>query len=506
MIQRASFKEILKAASRRWVSNVLGSSARRGFVFVGLLLFAANASAQEWQSYQLTDFPPNGSVRQCGTVADSLGNLHHYFIAGLGNGIDPWYVPELYLRTDFYGHVLTDTVRVNGFNGDNCWPSYTSVVGDGANSWCLFSDQLSPENDTRGLYLTGRNIQGQEILPATLLGVPSGGGGPPSWDLAAVLRTSDSTLHVVGNGISYHYYRFTTSGQVLVWNQRIDGLVVGVDPQVHLGPDGAVWAAMRDGYSDAHTDILLVRFGEDTSQTVYRPFVGTPQMAHWYMWDYGIDAGYNFHFLLCSDTVGMAYFRLDSSLTLRESHVLGAQNYGFAKMRVDSAGNCVLVWDNAPGLKWAYRRADGTWIHSPTIIDANMEAASFSIVVMDSERFAFTAEAGPHGSLEQLYLYTYNFPPYNAVPQPRHSNPIVAISAYPNPFTSSLTLNLPQAAAKEVTLYDILGRIVFSQPVPTGARTLNLTPSALGSLPSGTYFLALRGNSATVPLQITHFK
>ena len=122
------------------------------------LLLAAclqHASAQEWQSYQLTNFTAYGDqVRQCGSVADTFGNLHHYLIGQLGqNGI---HQPLLYMRTDFYGHILTDTVCIDD-RMLHPVPYFTGVVGDGNRSWCVWSDRIPSDSTHWGLFMTGRD-------------------------------------------------------------------------------------------------------------------------------------------------------------------------------------------------------------------------------------------------------------------------------------------------------------------------------------------------------------
>ena len=160
------------------------------------LLLSAVAFGQEWQSYQLTDYPPPGQVRQCGSVMDTLGHVHHYFLALRGDDI--YDMRTYYMRTDIYGQVLTDTVRLDAFADPMCMPFFTSVVGDGADSWCVFSQWRGPEW-RRGLYLSGHGPTGNTIMPTTLLGYPGGGEGPPSLNLSAVYRPSDNTIHLVGN-------------------------------------------------------------------------------------------------------------------------------------------------------------------------------------------------------------------------------------------------------------------------------------------------------------------
>ena len=276
-------------------------------------------------------------------------------------------------------------------------PFFTSVVGDGANSWCVFSQQQGP-NWRRGLYLSGHGSDGNVIMPTTLLGYPGGGEGPPSWDLSAAYRASDQTIHLVGNALPFFYYRFKVTGpDSQIWHQPIDGVTLGVDPEIHLGPDGVPWAAMRNDLFPG-TEILLVRFGEDTSQTVYHPF--GQDVSLWYVHDFGIDANYDFHFMVSSDTVDLAYIRLDSSLQVQEADKrLDSSLVVTARCGPIRQGIAFLYGIVTPEWRWAYRAADGTWVQTPAVIDPLTRAGSFSIVAMDSGQFAFTAMCADQGEV-----------------------------------------------------------------------------------------------------------
>jgi hypothetical protein len=438
-------------------------------------------------------------------VADSLGNLHHYFVENFGNALS--FYSLYYLRTDIYGHVLTDTVKLNGFAGPWALTIYTNVMGDGAHSWCSFGEythwQQNPYGDrSRGLFLTERDINGQEVFAPRLVGPDGGYEGPPSWDMASALRVQDSTIHTVGNILPFYYYRYTTRGESLIWRRPIDGLLIsGVDPSIHISSDGVPWAAMRH---DNGRSVLLVRFGSDTSQATYLPFTGPPGL--WYAWNFGIDQDHNFHFLAGNANVDGAYYRLDSSLAVTDSLSLAPSWVAFGTIKVDNAGNCLLIWDKDPGLSWAYRRADGTWTVPPTVIDPGKSGSNISIVVMDSTHFAFTCQGRPRTQeYMQFCLYTYGFPP-DVAASPRMLPSAATLTAYPNPFSSTLQLNLPNESSQAVVIYDILGREVWSSPLSAGMRTVTLNDPHLANLPSGTYYLSVTGTSPAAPIEIHHIK
>jgi hypothetical protein len=477
---------------------------RRMILIVLMFGITSVTFGQTWQRYQLTNFPEPGQVRQCGSVADSLGNIHTYFIATANPEYGGW-LHLYYIRTSPYGRVLTDTVRVDTSTSLQNFPVFTSVVGDGLHSWCVWSNLRPNSQHGRGLFLTERNSVGEEVLPMHMIGWPATGGGPPDWDLSAALRTRDSTIHIAGNIAPFCYSRIRTNGDTLIWNRPIDGMNVGVDPEIHLGPDGVPWAAMRNDVGGGQTEIVLVRFGEDTSQTVYHPF--GRDVPTWYVYDFGIDARYDFHFMVNSDTVGVGYIRLDSTMQVQESHILDAIYEGYGTMKADSAGNCLFVWDRDPGLYWAYRTSGGFWSHESSVIGANLDASSFSIVSMDSARFAFTCQGGPRPDVfMQAWLYTYGYPPDATTERPDIRTTAASLVAYPNPFSTSLHVEFRNQAVRTVVLYDLLGRIVLSAPVPRNAQRTTLTDPRLSQLPTGTYFLTVEGSKQSAPQKIIHFK
>jgi hypothetical protein len=479
---------------------------RRMIPFVLLLGIASVAFGQTWQHYQLTDYPYPGTVRQCGAVTDTLGNIHHFFIAWANTDGALQGYRTYYLRTDAWGHVLTDTVQVDTFKYRTYATVFASVVGDGAHAWCIFST-MEPVTYRYGLYLVGRGIDGEECQPPRLLGYPGGGEGPPSWDLSAAYRAQDSTIHLVGNVLPFYYYRFKTNGDTLIWHRRIDEANMGAAPCVRIGPDGTPWAKMRTDLPDYDTEMIMVKFDQNGDQTVYRPFGTQPE--EWRPHDFGIDGNYNFHFVTgYSGSGDLSYLRMDSSFAVVETQVLDSgEDISFSTIRVDTTGNCLFVWSRAIGLMWAHRTADGVWDHPPACLDEDEYGSSFSIVTLDSDRFAFTCQAFVRQShtVEQLQLYTYGYPP-DGVRENRGNAQVSALVAYPNPFGGAFQLELPNGEARKLTLYDVLGRAVWTTPMPRDSRHVSVSDTRLMNLPSGTYFATIQGNQMVVPTKMVHFK
>jgi hypothetical protein len=329
------------------------------------------------------------------------------------------------------------------------------------------------------------------------------------------MNTQDRTIHWIGDTPPYsafRYSRFTAEGDTVIWARRINGTEYGCDvPSLIMSPhDGHVWAGMVvAGPGGAYEGIRLVRFNDDTSQVVYHPMAGSNLGL--YVHGVALDGSGLVHLVTGADTAQSAYVVLDSTLQgIRESYVASRTQSCLPGIQVDSLGNSLVLFGFADGLMWLNRRADGTCPHPPSILDPQLHhmAHDFSILALDSERFAFTCiyyRLRGSGGNEQIRIYTYGFPP-DAVTNRRAESRAATVSAYPNPFSSTLQLNLPNESSQAVVIYDILGREVWSSPLSAGMRTVTLNDPHLANLPSGTYYLTLRGNSSVAPKQIIHTK
>ena len=465
-----------------------------------LILMPLVAEAQ-WQFFQLTNWPPVCHVVQCSALADSFGSVHCFVESDLNTS--PGYTHRYlhYLRASFYGHILTDTVRLDTSTADYAGPSRPLAMGDGQHAWCVWGNLISMNPVTSGLFLAGRQANGEEYMPTTLVGTPGWSGGPTE-DEHAALRTEDSTIHVVVGG---YYSRITASGDTVVWWRHMNSVTIAVDPKIHIAPDGAPWAAVRNAWGTGQTEIVVVRFGEDTSQTVYRPFDGP--VLHWGARNFGIDSSYQFHFLVSCDTSYLAYVRLDSAMQILEWQTLSEQYDSHSTITADASGNCLIVWEDSPdgNLKWAYRSADGTWPHPPSVIASDAESRNLSVVLMDSARFAFIGTFVDAAHFHQLGLYTYGFPPNAAAPDAPHAI-TTKVSVYPNPFTSQLHIEVLNRQIREIDLYDIFGRLVWSRSVAAGATQISASDPYFSALPSGTYILTLEAIQPIAPIQVIHLK
>jgi hypothetical protein len=472
------------------------------------------AWCQEWHSYQLTHFPAPASVQYCSSVADTFGHVHTYMVVNMLESAPPPYIRVYYVRTDFYGHVLTDTTWITNFvSPDSSYPGYARAVGDGHHSWCVF-DEFIPGDIYHGVYLTERDENGEVVTPPVLVGRNNIG---RDW-ADAVLDPLDRTIYLVGSQSAGTFDQFTTRGDSVRWHAPIDGMLDDrLSWSVIISPaDRHPWVSMVT-QNLAHTQgaFQVVRLGEDTSQVVYTALPGTSfgpgQQA------FGMDASRNSDFWGGCDTARSAYVRLDSTFqTILEWRTLSRYN-NRGTVKTDSSGNCLVLWSNTwYGLSWGYRRSDGAWPYGLNWIDQNMYVDFYSVITMQDQRFAFTIDGAPRGTdFTQVWLYTYGFPPDAAV-EPQTTKQIGELAVHPNPFGSTFTVEIPNTLSKRLLLYDLLGRLVWSRDIPANAGQMVIRDPLLAMLPSGTYYLTLSENLrlGSAPLQsfphgavqITHFK
>ena len=416
-------------------------------------------------------------------------------------------MPVYYFRTGYYGRLLTDTVRLNGFNTGWITVGDLRAVGDGNHTWCSFRTPIPGQSSRWGVYMTERDAQGEEIYPAQLLDYPlSDAYGPLGYNAACAFLPGARTIHWTGlmpAGHRYRYARMTASADTLIGGRRIDGVDYRCSNVTLVASphDGHPWASMVVAAENGGFDgIRLVRFNADTSQTVYHPLPET-SLGIWPN-SLAIDGHGDFFTVMGCDFVHAAFVLLDSvTQQVREWRTIDRTHDCFASVVADSAGNCGGLLSFVPGVRWFWRSADGSWPHPPAEISANLDAWHVSIVQATEERFAFTAtciEDDAGKATTQMRLYTFGFPLDTAQAPDRAQNSrsiSVGVSAYPNPFSAALQIEMPDTRAQAVVLYDVLGREVWSKEVAEGVRQMSVTDARLGELPSGTYYLAVKGSS-----------
>jgi hypothetical protein len=82
------------------------------------------------------------------------------------------------------------------------------------------------------------------------------------------------------------------------------------------------------------------------------------------------------------------------------------------------------------------------------------------------------------------------------------------LSAYPNPFNSTLSININSEEAGEIYISDILGRFVTALKFPKGTSTIKWDASDKNgkTLPSGAYFIKQKGGSYKDIIKVMYLK
>ena len=464
-------------------------------VCVALLLcvMAGTTWGQEWQEYQLTDFPsPDAYVREYDAVFGPNGVLHLFYIADLDVQIGGL-MRVYYTRVSPYGEVLTDTLQLNEELG--YWRSpynVNAVLDDNGNAWCVWSDGLGV--DPHSFYLTGRDSLGQEIFAPMALG---SAGNLGVHDVDAAFCPLDQTI-IVGFAGGPVYHQITLTGDTLAYSEPFgDENRPSVYMTTKTAPNGRVWAGTRHSIGQP-ADIVLYEFVPDSDVIAHYPF-GHSQDERWGLYDFAIDHEGNFHCLVYHDTAALVFVKLDNMFLLQEWRTLVSNPSVEGTLGVDEQGNCLMSWYKfaSDSLMWAMRGALGEWQAEPTLLDTS-GAIYMHITSVGEDRWIMTI-----GQLGEIHMFTYGFPLDYTDERPATAVQLVT-QAFPNPFNSTLTLRLGAASGGSIRLFDILGREILVRDIERGTTTVTLTHPTLQQLPSGTYWLTFEGRDIRQTLPIIH--
>jgi hypothetical protein len=96
-----------------------------------------------------------------------------------------------------------------------------------------------------------------------------------------------------------------------------------------------------------------------------------------------------------------------------------------------------------------------------------------------------------------------------ATEEPVISPPVkFSISAYPNPFNSSITIEIETDGPGQLNIYDIQGRIVIAYPIAKGGQNIvwDATDAVENSLSSGTYFARVTNGNKSNCIKLIFLK
>jgi hypothetical protein len=447
------------------------------FLWMPLLAFG-----QQWQSHQLTHLPQNCPVADYSVYRAPNGNLHFYTDIYLGFQHSQHYF--YYFRSDEYGHILTDTVRL-----DSGWtyadPNYCMAVGDDhGNSWGLWCDYTNEQTHLPWLCITGRDSTGNERLPSTIVGV-GGRGGTHVYN--AAYWPQREHIMVTASGWPGTYMSINPQGDTVAWSRFFpEDRPTSNEIRIHSDFSGNIWSGTR--YStDQSADIVLFKWLTDTSLVSYYMF-GHSSGERWGVYDFAVDPVNGFHLLVNHDSAQFSYVRLDSNLALLEWKTLLREPTAVdAALTLDVDGSCAIAWAaGSDGFRfwWALRQPDGLWSIQPVRVQPTIIGSFPRIASAGDGRWVLTVMS------HDLFLFTYGFPP-DAVDERTPTIPVSDFMLYPNPTNGGLFVQGSTGSVKAMAVFNVLGQQVISLPVPRGANGMFSLPQ-IDALSTGEYFLSIK--------------
>lgn len=115
-------------------------------------------------------------------------------------------------------------------------------------------------------------------------------------------------------------------------------------------------------------------------------------------------------------------------------------------------------------------------------------------VAYSAGQIVYTTSAGTTGSVAQGVHQPYEISIVLDIDKPSIN---LELTAYPNPTTNFLTLNLGSAELLNLNfqLYDISGKVIESRKIKSNSETIKME-----CLPTATYFLKVTNNSTEVKI------
>jgi hypothetical protein len=151
------------------------------------------------------------------------------------------------------------------------------------------------------------------------------------------------------------------------------------------------------------------------------------------------------------------------------------------------------VWSAENSVLCAWRFSDGTWTERTALLSGQVLAAGdISVHASSAGRWVVTSMIGLFGEhYDQLWVFSYGFPPSSIGERPVIVAPTVAI--FPNPLnsTTQIEFTLPSTQRVSLRLYDVLGRevaVMMNEIQTAGKHRLAFDAAGLAS---GVYWCRL---------------
>lgn len=128
-----------------------------------------------------------------------------------------------------------------------------------------------------------------------------------------------------------------------------------------------------------------------------------------------------------------------------------------------------------------------------TQVGADIPTTACNIIGVNMRTAAYSAGYGTPRVDSRYYILPREFAPVTGISE----NGTTRVSVYPNPASDNVTLTIG-GDATTVSVYNVMGTLVSTQPVSCGANTVNMS-----SLPAGVYFLRItNGNEAVGTVKV----
>ncbi len=185
---------------------------------------------------------------------------------------------------------------------------------------------------------------------------------------------------------------------------------------------------------------------------------GSGDSGHWIMYDLGAD-----------------YYVSD--LHYWNYNVFGATENGFQNVEIRVSED-LSTWTNTGS--YVLEQSDGNNLYPGAALEINAFAARYVLVLAQSNF------GGECFGLSEMRFNLGTEPEATGIEDELESSSL-GLSLYPNPSNGNFRVDLRESNATEITVVDVLGRVVFHKELD-GANWINVK---LGKQPQGTYFVRL---------------
>jgi len=283
-----------------------------------------------------------------------------------------------------------------------------------------------------------------------------------------------------------------------------DSLPYSIYPRIAIGPDDGVhFTFMSRAGSSSTTDVFyrqwrdggwspIMRITNDSSQSVY-PVVGvTSSNKPFVTWEQA------FPNLTGSPIERICWVSYDGSHWSAPGNVDDTSRSMRPSVAVDGADRIHIVWqlwDPSTGKTSILYKHSQKEFWTPALnITGSTTSSSSPIINVDNMNACHVVWVASDNGIYYTTCSSIN----DIVSQDRTSPEVFVVEQnYPNPFNgrTNIRYSLSQAAQVVVSLYDVLGRVLYSWKGPAQQPGVYTMPLEVPQLPTGAYFYQMRVGS-----------